>query len=304
MPLRIINTNKFIVRDASSLSIPGQNVKDIRIDPVSRVEYIAKRPSRAGRSEAITECLLNCIGERLGVQMARHKLGICDGELWFMSENFLRPDEALIHGIEFLAQFHKQGSADKLKRRSAEERAFYSIRTVFEGFGNAYPQDADRFKVSFAKMLFLDAIVGCQDRHAKNWGIVRSVKETRRDCLAPVFDTARALFWNFPTTEALKEIGPEQLRTYVRLSSPPIGDFAGNRVNHFVLVAQVLAQQARLRQTLVNMISSNRERSVRRLIETEFSEHIPKGRRRRILECLVLRFERLRQVVRESDGNE
>jgi len=304
MPLNIINTKKFIVRDASSLSIPGQNVKDIRINPATRVEYIAKRPSRAGRAEAITECLLNCIGERLGVQMARHKLGICDGELWFMSENFLRADEALVHGIEFLGQFHTQGFAAKLRRRSAEERAFYSIRSVFEGFDTVYAQDAEKFTNSFAKMLFLDAVVGCQDRHPKNWGIIRSVKETRKDRFAPVFDTARALFWNFPNAETLKATSPEQLRAYVRQSSPPIGDFAGNRVNHFVLVSQLLAQRPDLRQTLVNMISSSKERSVRALIESEFSVHIPKARRQRILECLVLRFARLRQIARESDVKE
>lgn len=68
--MQFVDTSRFTVRDASSLSIPRQNIKDIRIDPLNRVEYIATRPSRAGRSEAIIESLLNSIGERLGE--ARH----------------------------------------------------------------------------------------------------------------------------------------------------------------------------------------------------------------------------------------
>jgi hypothetical protein len=236
--------------------------------------------------------------------MAGHRLGICDGELWFMSQNFRRADEALIHGIEFLGQFHKQGFAEKLRKRSAEERAFYSIRSVFEGFGKVYADDSEKFIGPFAKMLFLDAIVGCQDRHAKNWGIIRSIKGTRKDRLAPVFDTARALFWNYPNSEALKAISPEQLRLYVRQSSPPIGDFAGNRANHFALISQILARRTGLRQVLFNMISLTKEKSVRAMIETEFFEHIPKARRQKILACLELRFARLRQIARESDGRE
>jgi len=137
MPFRIISTNRFIVRDASSLSIPGQNVKDIRIDPRSRAEYIAKRPTRTGRAEAITECLLNCIGERLGVQMAGHTLGICDGELRFMSENFLGADEALVHGIEFLSQFHKQGFANKLKSALLRKERFTRLELCLKASRNS-----------------------------------------------------------------------------------------------------------------------------------------------------------------------
>lgn len=297
----ILRTDKFIIRDASSLSVPGQNIKDIRIDPRNNYEYIAKKPSHAGRHEAMTECLLNCIGERLGVNMAEHRLGICDGELWFMSRNFLRPDEALIHGYEFLGQFFDEGYFDKLKKRSAEERRFYSIRNVFDAFDAAYMNLGESFVYPFSKMLFLDAIVGCQDRHPKNLGIIHSVKGKQRDRLAPVFDTARALFWNLSKTDDLKVMTATKLQSYVRLSRPPIGDFEDRKVNHFGLVEQVLTKKPQLSQVLSAMISSRKEDSVRELIEDGFGNHLPQVRRHKILECLGIRFAHLRRILRDLD---
>lgn len=295
----ILNTAKFIIRDASSLSVPGQNIKDIRIDPRNNYEYIAKKPSHAGRYEAMTECVLNCIGERLGVHMAEHRLGICDGELWFMSRNFLRPDEALVHGYEFLGQFFHEGYFEKLKKRSPEERSFYSIRNVFDAFDAVYMTMGEKFIYPFSKMLFLDAIVGCQDRHPKNWGIIHSVKGKQRDRFAPVFDTARALFWNFSTTDDLRAMTPTKLRSYVRLSRPPLGDFQNRRINHFDLIRQVLTKRPQLGEALSTMISSKKEEHIRELIEDGFGKHLPQVRRYKILECLGMRFAHLRAILRD-----
>ena len=239
MAQTVIDANRFIVRDAGSLSVPGQNEKDIWVDPKNGHEYIAKKPGKNGRIETMTEYLLNILGLALGLRVADPRLGSRYGELRFMSKKFHSHEELLQHGHEFLGQFYSADEMSSANKHSPEERALYSVAQVLNGFEAAYMTEADRFKRPFVKMLFFDVAVGCQDRHLKNWGILRSVKGTRPDHFAPLFDTARGLFWEFSTAR-VKAFSEAEVKRYVRRSSPPIGDFEGKRVTHFALVEQIV----------------------------------------------------------------
>lgn len=45
-------------------------------------------------------------------------------------------------------------------------------------------------------MLVFDAIVGNNDRHFYNWGVIVDLKGMKPPRFSPVYDTARGLFWN------------------------------------------------------------------------------------------------------------
>lgn len=92
---------------------------------------------------------------------------------------------------------------------------------------------------------------------------------------------------------------PTKLRSYVRLSRPPLGDFQNRRVNHFDLIRQVLTKRPQLGEALSTMISSKKEEHIRELIEDGFGKHLPEVRRYKILECLGMRFAHLRAILRD-----
>jgi len=292
--MKVINANKFFVRDASSLSVPGQNEKDIWVDPRTQEEYIAKRAGRNGRTETMTEYLLNLIGLRMGMRMAEPQLASRDGELRFMSKKFHGDAESLMHGHEFLAQFWSREEIAAVHHNSREERKLYSIANVVTGFEAAYMGDAPKFIRPFVKMLFFDPAVGCQDRHPKNWGIVCSVKGGHPDRFAPIFDTARGLFWEFSTSQ-LKEFSEIASERYTRRSRPPIGGFSGEKVTHFQLVKEIVQHYPAFRPMLGQIVSRRKEESVMALLD--LMPQIPKTRRWQLQRCLRSRFVTLRQLA-------
>jgi hypothetical protein len=295
MILRVVNADRFLVRGVNSLSVPGQNEKDIWVDPRTGHEYIAKKAGRNGRMETLTEYLLNVIGLRIGLKVAEPLIAVREGELRFMSKKFHSQDELLQHGHEFLAQFYSDREIACIQRNSREERTLYSISNVITGLEAAYLETADRFVRPFVKMLFFDALVGCQDRHFKNWGIIRSVKGDRQDHFAPIFDTARGLFWEYSTAR-LREFSETESERYTRRSRPPIGDFQGKRVTHFALVEQIVRRYPTYRPILQQMVSLRKEKAVLELLEEPVATHLPKRRRWQIKHCLQKRFVTLRQI--------
>lgn len=50
---------------------------------------------------------------------------------------------------------------------------------MLQGLRSAYTHDAEQFINPFLKVLQIDAIADCQDRHSKNWGIIRSDRAIR-----------------------------------------------------------------------------------------------------------------------------
>ena len=168
------------------------------------------------------------------------------------------------------------------------------------GFEAAYMAEADRFIKPFVKMLFFDAMVGCQDRHMKNWGVVRSIKGDHPDHFAPLFDTARGHFWEYSSAR-LREFSDLQIERYARRSMPPIGGFSGERVTHYELVIQILKRYPQFRTMLQSMVSQERQRAACQAVAEHVGVDFPKGRQNQIRRCLSTRFATLRQIAASNE---
>jgi hypothetical protein len=55
------------------------------------------------------------------------------------------------------------------------------------------------------KMLFFDGLVGNNDRHMYNWGVVRDIYGKDIASISKIYDTARGLLWNM-TEEQLDKV--------------------------------------------------------------------------------------------------
>lgn len=89
----------------------------------------------------------------------------------------------------------------------------------------------------FVKMLAFDALIGHNDRHPYNWGVIVPIRRKKQPRFAPVYDTARALFWNVPEKRVRQMITDrKQLEDYVNKCEAPLGFDQEQTIDFFRLI--------------------------------------------------------------------
>lgn len=285
------------------------------------VAFLAKK-GRLGRKpphsplsaarECVTEQILSEIGRTLPLTIADSKLvrlsGGADPDVRFMSRIFLRRGEdRLTHGIEIAAAY--LGSQQKELREvfhlddKREERKFFNFAMMVEmlrWFGRS-PEERTALVDGLTRMVVFDAIVGAQDRHPENWGVIESVVEpTRPRRFAPLYDTARGLFWNFPDTELermVRDGRAEEVSKYADRARPVFGCSeadAGKDVNHFRLAAYVFSfPDVVVRDAARAVVQRLNVGLVRRLLRRRFGRIITPLRIRFVGDLVAVRHERI-----------
>src|SRR5439155_2656287 len=243
--------------------------------PTSWPAYIAKVGQKYYPNESITEQLLTRIGQLMGLKMANSRLMWVRGQLRFLSEYFLREDESLVHGAEIFAgyladdrEFVKQVEEMKMSQQ------IFTLQVVEAAVGTRWPQEAAGILEDFVRLIGFDAAVGNNDRHFFNWGVITQVYGARPPRFSPIYDTARALFWN------MDEHGLEKfdrrsefdrfLRKYVEQCYPKTGWDGLKSPNHFVLVRKIMRERPNYRETLTRLNINDLPEKVEDLLDAEF----------------------------------
>ncbi len=152
--------------------------------------------------------------------------------------------------------------------------------------------------IDFVRMLAYDAIVGNNDRHYYNWGVIqRNLSDNKTVEFAPIYDTARALFWNHSDKRILsvfsspdKKRRNDYLRKYVDGSQPKTGWNDIERINHFDLIARIAEEFPQYKPTLLETGSQVRIEEIEQILNEKFSGLMIPERRELIIECLSLRI--------------
>jgi hypothetical protein len=147
-------------------------------------------------------------------------------------------------------------------------------------------------------MIGFDALVGNQDRHFYNWGVITHLRGARAPRFAPIYDTARGLFWNTPESELSRYSIPDALRAYVRRSTPQIGwdgwtkEKSGD-LRHFDLISMIAAEDESYWRLLKQLSHTalNSFNACEGMIDAEFDGILSPRRRELIKQCLRLRFD-------------
>src|ERR1035437_3150036 len=189
------------------ISMSGEAPKDFlkifehgrgrKAHPESWPGYIAKVGQKYYPNESVTEQLLTRLGHLLGMQMASSRLMWVRGQLRFLSEYFLGPNESLVHGAEIFAGYlaDDRDFVKKVEEMKMTQEIF-TFQVVEEAVRSRFPAQADGILQNFVRLLGFDAVVGNNDRHYFNWGVITHVSGLRPPRFSPIYDTARALFWN------------------------------------------------------------------------------------------------------------
>jgi hypothetical protein len=186
------------------------------------------KQGRPGSGEHWSEKICCEIAQLLWLPHAMYDLATWRGEKGVVSPNFVPEGGRLILGNELLAKLVYSTYQQNAKRFQARQ---HSVRTVLALLSRnwiqppiAYtmPQQLKSAADLFAGYVLLDALVGNQDRHHENWGLVLVLPRggESRIALAPTYDHASSLGRNERDEERIRRLTTKDqgssLEHYVR----------------------------------------------------------------------------------------
>lgn len=306
---------KYKLEKVDFLSIPGDAPKDFITDCEYRPGYrsrqqrheqhIAKVGSKFYPNESITEHLITRIGQLYGLKVAESKLRTVAGQVRFMSKYFLkRQSEQLTHGAEIyelcLGKENYQQIADK-----RIERDYFTFQMTCEAVADVFPEAAEKITGGFVEMLTFDALIGHNDRHPYNWGIIVPLYKRRPPRFSPVYDTARALFWNVPERRVRQMLSDEmQFFSYVANCAPPVGWDRAAKIDFFRLLGLIWRRFEPYRKNVAKFLGQSPLQQTVAMIDEEFASLMSAERRALIKKCLLLRQHFLTEAVAEAAREE
>jgi HipA-like protein len=305
--------HKYHLDQVHFLSIQGDAPKDFVTDSEYRrghrsrrersESYIAKVGSKFYPNESITEHLITRIGQAFGLKVADSKLRIVDGQVRFMSKYFLnRNSEQLTHGAELFELILGKDDYARLAEERRESE-YFTFQMTEEAVKESFPAHAERIMRGFVEMLTFDALIGHNDRHPYNWGVIVPLLKDRAPRFSPVFDTARALFWNKPERSVKQMLTDEvQFHTYIRGCAPPIGWDSVSAVDFCHLIGLIWNHYERYRRSIEKFLSQRPLIESIVILDKEFGLLMSSERRELIKRCLIYRYHLLCRCV--GDFNE
>jgi len=300
-------------------------------DRSGAIGYIAKRPAHWGPRECVTEEIISRIGRLLPLRVAESRLvrlppkpGASpedDPDVRFLSRNFLRRGEELVHGQQLYAEFLGISQPQFVETFNLldpkEEAKLYTVESAEDVlcWRGRTAECGAKLVESFARMLAFDAVVGSPDRHAENWGIIQDPKHPDGPVrFAPVYDTARGLLGTH--AEDKLEMGSGRSGTPTRrdflkkyaLGSRPVFTCQrrpGERVSHFDLIGYIMSEE-RLARTMAGavkqLVGAFSLEAVEADLEAQVGKIISPLRMELILELLALRIDMLKGIMSVSGG--
>jgi hypothetical protein len=261
-----------------------------RSEPKTWPAYVAKVGHKWYPAESITEHLMTRIGQMLGLRMATSRLMLCANQIRFMSRYFLQGDDSLVHGAEIVAGYVEDDKFVADVERQQLEKEIFTFQVLRVAIETRFPMDREPIVSGFARMLAFDALVGNQDRHLYNWGVIVHPKARRTPEFSPIYDTARGLFWNTSEAGLAKYLDEAALLKYVEAARPLVGCDGDKDANHFRLIAKIAETDSDIREVLRELGSRDAVREIGGMIDGEFSRLLSAARRALIKRCLEIRF--------------
>jgi hypothetical protein len=264
--------------------------------------YIAKVGHQFYPAESITEQLITRIGQICGLQIADSRLMLCAGQVRFLSRYFLRGGEILNHGAEILGGYLSDKEFVDGVAVERAEKDLFTFQVFCTALKVRFPGSDNDIIRGFVRMIGFDALIGNQDRHFYNWGVITHPTGASAPRFAPIYDTARGLFWNTPESGLGKYFQDQSLIPYIRRAKPQIGwdgwDSNGGEISHFDLVGSVAAHDMRYWRWLEELGKSawNSLAACEGMIDAEFGDLLSEDRRELIKRCLRIRFDEFTKI--------
>ena len=267
--------------------------------------YIAKTAEKWYPHESIIEYMINKIGDVLGIKMNEVDLVKANGQIRFLSKYFLNPmEEKLVHGAEICSEYlgdYEEG--ERIANDKGEARKVFTFEFINNAIRNVFPHDFEFLLNEFVKMLVFDAIVGNNDRHFYNWGVIQNVRNSnKRVNFAPLYDSARGLFWNFDEENIKRYLdnytstNGKKVLNYIVSSKPRVSIEYNKEANHLDLVEFLKRSNDTYFQIISELSNESKEKDVMNMLEKDIFIYFSKNRIELIKIILSERFKLVRNA--------
>jgi hypothetical protein len=167
-------------------------------NPKTWTPFVAKSAEKWYPHESVIEYMINRIGITLGLNMNEVKLVVANGQIRFLSKYFRKSNEVLVHGAEICGEYlDDKDLAAQIANNKKTSRQLFTFEFICEAIRYVFPEVCESLITDLVRMIAFDAIVGNNDRHFYNWGVINTVKKMGKPPkFAPIYDSARGLMWN------------------------------------------------------------------------------------------------------------
>ena len=263
--------------------------------------YIAKLGHKYYPLESITEQLISDIGLSYGFNLASSKICLIGGQIRFLSRFFIEKNDALHHGADLYAGYlNDKNFVDEIEIKRMTQ-SFFTIEFTKEVIKHFFKHSHKEIFTSFMHMLFFDALVGNNDRHMYNWGVIRDIYGNNIAKYSPIYDSARGLLWNEKESKINEFVNDEKkltdfVKKYCNKSKPKIGIEGKNNVNHFDLIKSYKEFYS-ADEFIKKLFKNNKIEFVIKKINKEYKTLYSEARRYVISEILKFRYSELKNIV-------
>ncbi len=265
--------------------------------------FIAKTAEKWYPHESVIEFMINRIGQELGLNMNEISLVNANTQIRFLSKYFLKKDEKLIHGAEICGEhLGDMDLAAQIANHKPTSRELFTFEFIKDSIRTVFPQCFETLLVDLVKMVTFDALVGNNDRHFYNWGVIDTMKKTAKlPNFAPLYDSARGLLWNHSDESIIKLLaahrqGSNKLINYMEMASPRISIEGNTKANHFELIDFMKRYNNEYRLIVNDLASEENERRIVKMLSKEFFPFFIQERNEAVTIIVKTRFKKIREV--------
>ena len=151
------------------------------------------KESRPHTGEHWAEKIASVLCGLVGLPHADYELAVWKGRRGVVTPTFVADGARLVHGNELLAQIERTYRTERIwrARQHTVRRVIASLKQPIVEIGPPLGFSEGSALDAFAGYLALDALIGNQDRHHENWGVIVGADGDVR--LAPTYDHASSL---------------------------------------------------------------------------------------------------------------
>lgn len=269
--------------------------------------YYAKFGGKSYPHESIIEYGINQIGESLELNINETKLILVNGQIRFLSKDFIKRGETkLIHGVEILHEyFEDREFVNKINEDRKQRRELLTFDEIENALHYVYPNQSNELLIELIKLITFDALVGNNDRHFYNWGVIGHVENTFdiNVSFAPIYDTARGLLWNDIESKIIEmynhynKRSNDQITAFVHRSKPRFSFEGNSRSNHFELLQFLANRNVKYKETIEKLVTEHAENCAVKKLNTSISRYLSPERLFLMTEILKLRFKIIREII-------
>ncbi len=301
--------NYCVIKD---VSVTGDAPKDIirlyeyghsfKRNHLSWPIYIAKFGHKYYPLESITEKLISDVGKYYGFDVASSKICLIGGQIRFLSRYFIeKTTDELHHGADLYAGYlNDEKFVDEVEIKGMTQ-SFFTVQFTKEVIEHFFKDSYKEIFSCFMHMLFFDALVGNNDRHMYNWGVIRDIFGYNTARYSPIYDSARGLLWNEKEKKIIHIANDKNklkafVKKYSNNSKPKIGIENKKKVNHFDLIKTYKNFYSE-DEFIQEIFKYNKIKFVIKKMNEEYDTLCSKERRYIIGEILKYRYFKLKNIV-------